>query len=61
MTRPLALGYLRLPAADPAETGAALTAEIRAYADREGWPWAMSTPTRWTRPPRANSGPGSAR
>lgn len=34
--RPLALGYLRLHASGPPEIGAALTAELRAYADREG-------------------------
>jgi hypothetical protein len=34
--RPLVLGYLRVRAADPPEVGGALTAEIRAYTDREG-------------------------
>jgi len=36
MVRPLALGYLRLWAADPPEAAAGLTAEVRSYADKEG-------------------------
>ena len=36
MVRPLALGYLRLWAADPPEVGATLIAELHSYADQEG-------------------------
>jgi hypothetical protein len=34
--RPLVFGYLRLQPADPPQIGARLTAEMRAYAEREG-------------------------
>jgi hypothetical protein len=34
---PLVFGYLRLHPADPPQIGARLTAEMRAYAEREGF------------------------